>query len=282
LAEKHLVLPPLNAPLTVEALTFFIRRAVERGGFQGVVLGLSGGIDSALAAAIAVKALGPKQVTGLILPYRTSSPASLRDARAVARALRITTHTLDISAAVDGAAEHLMLNRDTAYRARLGNIMARMRMIALFDFSFHTRTLVLGTSNKSEIALGYATLFGDSASAINPLGDLYKSDVYTLARHVGLPKAVLEKAPSADLWEGQTDEEEIGFRYADLDPVLYHLLDLRVPPETLSTAGADERLVSFASKKILTMHYKRKIPIIAKIERRTFGVDVLYAKDILT
>ncbi len=277
-----LSLPPINPSLAVEALSYFISRSVERGGFSGVVLGLSGGVDSALVAALAVNALGSRRVTGLILPYRTSSPSSLKDARLVAKKLGIRTHTLDISDAVDGAARHLMVAPQTAYRARLGNIMARMRMIVLFDFSFHSRTLVIGTSNKSEIALGYATLFGDSASAINPIGDLYKTDVYTLARHLALPDPVLRKAPSADLWEGQTDEGEIGFRYADLDPVLYALLDLRIPPEKIVTLGADERLVLFAAKKVLTMHYKRKIPIIAKIERRTFGVDVLYAKDILT
>ncbi len=277
-----LPLPPLNAPLAAEALSFFISRSVERGGFSGVVLGLSGGVDSALVAALAVRALGPQRVTGLILPYRTSSPSSLKDARLVAKKLGIRTHILDISEAVDGAARHLMVSPETGHRPRIGNIMARMRMIALFDFSYHSKSLVIGTSNKSEIALGYATLFGDSASAINPIGDLYKTDIYALSRHLALPDPVLRKAPSADLWEGQTDEGEIGFRYADLDPVLYALLDLRIPPEKIVALGADERLVSFAAKKVLTMHYKRKIPVIAKIERRTFGVDVLYAKDILT
>ncbi len=277
-----LFLPRINAPFAIKALSFFIHRSVERGGFTGVVLGLSGGVDSALAAALAVEALGPSRVTGLILPYRTSSPASVADAHTVAKRLGIPTHTLEISEAVDGAARHLMVSPDIASRARIGNIMARMRMIALFDFSYHARALVLGTSNKSEIALGYATLFGDSAAAINPLGDLYKTDVYTLARYLALPRTVLTKAPSADLWEGQTDEGEIGFRYADLDPVLYALLDLRMPPEKIVAQGGDKQLVSFTAQKVLSMHYKRKIPVIAKIERRTFGVDVLYAKDILT
>jgi len=277
-----LTLPPLNCAIAADALTFFLRREVERAGFEGVVLGLSGGVDSALVAYLAARAIGPKRVTGLLMPYRSSSKASVTDARKIVKVLGIHHHILDISAAVDGVERDLMTAPGIHRQGRLGNAMARVRMVALFDFSLAHRVMVLGTSNKSEIALGYATLFGDSASAINPIGDLYKTDVYALSRHLGIPKALIEKAPSADLWEGQTDEGEIGFRYADIDPVLHRLLDRRETPAALITHGADPALVGFLSKKLLATHYKRKIPVIAKLETRTFGVDFLYAKDILS
>ncbi len=277
-----ITLPPLNCQLAADALSFFIRRETERAGFDGVVLGLSGGIDSALVAYLAARALGPKRVTGLLMPYRSSSKSSVTDAKKIVKELGIRHHLLDISAAVDGFEHGLMTAPDIRRPGRLGNAMARMRMAALFDYSLAHRAMVLGTSNKSEIALGYATLFGDSASAVNPIGDLYKTDVYALSRHLGIPKALIGKAPSADLWEGQTDEGEIGFRYADMDPALYQLLDRRETPAAVIARGADPALVGFISKKMLAMHYKRKIPIIAKLDTRTFGVDFLYAKDILS
>ncbi|HNT27587.1 MAG TPA: NAD+ synthase [bacterium] len=277
-----LTLPPINGPLTADALVFFIRREVERAGFEGVVLGLSGGIDSALVAFLAARAIGPRRVTGLMLPHRISSKGSVADAKMVVRTLGIRSHLLDISAAVDGVERDLMTAPGIHRQGRLGNAMARVRMLALFDHSLAHRAMVLGTSNKSEIALGYATLFGDSASAVNPIGDLYKTDVYVLSRHLGVPRALLDKPPSADLWQGQTDEGEIGFRYADIDPVLHRLLDRRETPAALVARGADPVLVEFLSKKLLTTHYKRKIPVIAKLETRTFGVDFLYAKDILS
>lgn len=275
-------LPPINCALAVDALAFFIRREVDRAGFDGVVIGLSGGVDSALVAFLAARAIGPKRVTGLMLPHRVSSKGSVADAKKVARALGIRSHLLDISAAVDGVERDLMTAPGIHRQGRLGNAMARVRMIALFDFSLAHRAMVLGTSNKSEIALGYATLFGDSASAVNPIGDLYKTDVYALSRHLGVPQTLLDKPPSADLWQGQTDEGEIGFRYADIDPVLHRLLDRRETPAALVARGADPALVEFLSKKLLATHYKRKIPVIAKLETRTFGVDFLYAKDILS
>ncbi len=270
----------INCALAVEALTFFIKQEVHRTGFTKAVLGLSGGLDSALCAFLAAHALGAENVTALLLPYRTSSKSSVDDALMVIEATGIHYHILDISAPVDAAAAHIMVEPEKMRGARLGNIMARMRMITLFDYSLAHGAIVLGTSNKSEIALGYATLFGDIASAINPLGDLYKTDIFRIAKYIGVPASVISKPPSADLWEGQTDEGEIGFSYAAMDPVLYQLIDLRAKPEAVIAAGYDEKLVRYLYKRLFAMHYKRKIPIIAKLEPRTFGVDFLYAKDI--
>jgi len=271
-------LPEINAKLAVESLVYFIKKEVERIGFKKVVLGLSGGIDSALVAYLAVEALGAKNVTGLLLPYKLSSKNSIIDAMKVVEATNMNHIKLEITTAVDNFSENCMVGEKNK-KARLGNIMARMRMIAIFDYSFANKALVLGTSNKSEIALGYSTLFGDIASAVNPIGDLYKTDVFKLSKYLNLPHSIITKPPSADLWEGQTDEKEIGFSYEEIDPILYNILDKRREKEELLNMGFDKKLVEMISEKIISTHFKRKIPIIAKISKRTFGVDFLYAKD---
>lgn len=273
-------LPDLNLSLTVKALNLFINRELEQSGFSDVVLGLSGGLDSSVAAFLAAEALGPEHVTALMLPYRKSSKSSLKDAEKLVKKTRIKAHTLDISNIVDTFFKENMVEAEKSRKLRLGNVMARLRMTAVFDYSTLTHSIVLGTSNKSEIALGYATLFGDIASALNPVGDLYKTELFSIARHMGVPKSIIEKAPSADLYEGQTDEGEMGFSYEIMDPLLYEMIENRRNKKQVLEMGFEENLVEFVHGKLYGTHFKRKIPLIAKLSPRTFGVDFHYAKDI--
>ncbi len=263
------------AERVIDLLVGFIRCEAGRIGFTRAVLGLSGGIDSALSAALAAKALGPDNVTAVVMPYHTSNPQSEADAKAVADALGMELRRVDITPMVDA----YFADQPDASALRRGNKMARERMSILYDHSAHLGALVIGTSNKTEILLGYGTQFGDLASAINPIGDLYKLQVYELAELLHLPGAVLEKAPSADLWEGQTDEQELGFSYDVADQVLYRLVDLRFSVAELIDLGFDEALLSAIEHRLRTSHYKRKPPIIAKVSQRTVGRDFLYSRD---
>ncbi|MBX5436976.1 MAG: NAD+ synthase [Alicyclobacillaceae bacterium] len=270
----------LNERLTVEILVEFIREEVRKAGFEKVIFGLSGGIDSALVAYLAVRALGRDGVHAVMMPYRTSSPASLRDAQTVVDGLAIPHTIVPITAAVD--AYFATVDAALAAQAtplRRGNRMARERMCTLFDLSAHFGALVLGTSNKTELLLGYGTQFGDLASALNPIGDLYKTQVRQLARWLGVPASILNKPPSADLWEDQTDEKELGFTYDEADEVLYQLVDLRRSAAELVQAGADERLVRAIVRRVQNNQYKRRTPVIAKLSSRTVGVDFRYLRD---
>lgn len=265
----------LNAPLAVAVLTSFIRDAVETSGTDGVVLGLSGGIDSALSAALAARALGPERVQAFLLPYRTSNPASEQDARAVAGHLGIPHRKIDISPMVDAYFE---IETD-ADAGRRGNKMARERMTILFDQAKKANALVLGTSNKTEILLGYSTVFGDNASSLNPLGDLYKAQVWQLSRHLGLPAAVVDKAPSADLWPGQTDEGDLGFEYQTADEVLYLLFDEGLRPGEVVARGYEERVV----QRIVTLEqrfrFKRRLMLIARLSGSAVNLDQEIPRD---
>ncbi len=265
----------LNAPLAEAVLTSFIRDAVETSGMQGVVVGLSGGIDSSLSAALAARALGPERVHGFLLPYRTSSPDSERDARAVAEHLGIPHRVIDISPMVDAYFE---IEPD-APAERRGNKMARERMTILFDQAKKLDALVLGTSNKTEILLGYSTVFGDNASSLNPLGDLYKCQIWQLSRHLDLPAQVIDKAPSADLWPGQTDEGELGFSYGTADEVLYLLFDLGLRPEEIAARGYEEQVV----KKIVSLEqrfrFKRRLMLIARLSGSAVNLDQEIPRD---
>jgi NAD+ synthase len=270
----------IHTDLTTQVLTAFIREEVQKAGFERVVFGLSGGIDSALVAYLATQALGREHVHAVMMPYRTSSPASLADAQKVVDDLRIPHTVVPISAAVDAYFETVdPLLGGSATPLRRGNRMARERMATLFDFSAHLGALVLGTSNKTELLLGYGTQFGDLASALNPIGDLYKFQVRQLSAAVGVPESILSKAPSADLWEDQTDEKELGFTYDTADEVLYQLVDMRKSPEDLISQGYDEGLIRTIVRRISINHYKRKPPIIAKLSTRTVGVDFRYLRD---
>jgi NAD+ synthase len=262
-------------PALVEAiLVKFLRSEAGKFGFTRAILGLSGGVDSAVSAALASKAFGPKNVLGAILPYQTSHPESEGDALRVADQLGIERRKIEITAMVDG---YCAANR-VQDRIRRGNVMARCRMIVLYDLSAEWKSLVIGTSNKTEILLGYSTQFGDSASALNPIGDLYKHQVWQLARHLDLPSSVIQKAPSADLFEGQTDEAELGFTYAEVDRLLVKLVDQRWSRAELLRAGFEETFVDKVARRIALNQYKRLPPVIAKLSERTVNHDFRYLR----
>lgn len=265
----------LNAPLAVAVLTSFIRDAVETSGTEGVVVGLSGGVDSSLSAALAAKALGPERVHGFLLPYRTSNPASEQDARIVAEHLGLPHRVIDISPMIDA---YFAMEPD-ADAGRRGNKMARERMTILFDQAKKRNALVLGTSNKTEILLGYSTVFGDNASSLNPLGDLYKAQVWQLSRHLELPSEVVDKAPSADLWPGQTDEGDLGFEYQTADEVLYLLFDEGLRPEEVVARGYDERAVERIVTYEQRFRFKRRLMLIARLSGSAVNLDQEIPRD---
>jgi NAD+ synthase len=260
----------LNAQLAVQALVSFIQDAVETTHSEGVVVGLSGGVDSALSAALAVGALGPERVHAFMLPHRTSSPDSVSDAEVVAKALGLTTYSIDISPMVDVYFDKYESDPD---KIRLGNKMARERMSILYDQAKKLRSLVLGTSNKTEILLGYSTIFGDNASSINPLGDLYKQQVWQLATYLDLPARIVDKKPSADLWPGQTDEEELGFDYPTADEVLYLMFNLGLSDEEVIALDYPETVV----RRIVTLEennrFKRRLMLIARLSDSAINLD---------
>lgn len=260
----------LNPRLASGALCTFIADAVDTSSTTGVVLGLSGGVDSALSAALAADALGADRVHAFMLPYRSSNPDSLADAESVAQALGLTGTTIDITPMVDVYFQNL---GDEADRVRLGNKMARERMSILFDQAKRLGCLVLGTSNKTEILLGYSTIFGDNASSINPLGDLYKQQVWQLARHLDVPNRVIDKAPSADLWPDQTDEGELGFDYPTADEVLYLLFNRGWTQEEVVAVGYSaetvERIVHLEERN----RYKRRLMLIARLSDSAINLD---------
>jgi NAD+ synthase len=265
----------INPELTEALLVDFIRRETLRTGFRRVVVGASGGIDSAVVLALAVKALGPRAVLAALLPYRTSSPSSLSDARALIRRLRCAS----VESAITPLVDAYFHSRPDADRLRRGNMMARQRMAVLYDLSADRRALVLGTSNKTELLLGYGTIHGDLASALNPVGDLYKTQLRQLARHLRIPARILSKVPSADLYPGQTDERELGFTYARLDRLLYLLVDLRGNREDAVRGGFPRPMVDDVLRRIRASQYKRVMPLIAKVSDRTVGVDFRYPRD---
>jgi len=265
----------LNMDMVRELLVRFIRDQTLNAGFDKCVIGVSGGVDSAVAAYLAAEALGKKNVLAAILPYKTSSPQSLRDADDVVKALGIKAETVDITEMVDAYAAGQKL----ADKLRLGNIMARMRMIVLYDLSARDKSLVIGTSNKSELLVGYGTQFGDLACAINPLGDLYKTQIWQLAATLGIPNHIIEKRPTADLWPGQTDEDEMGLTYADLDAILFRMIDERIPIDEVVATGFDKKTVSRVESLIRKNQFKRRPPLIAKISYRTINVDFRYVRD---
>lgn len=258
-------------------LSEFIRNEMYRIGVTKAVIGLSGGIDSAVSAYLAANALGNKNVTCLLMPYKTSSPESLSDAMKIVKNLKVNYKKIDISGIVDSFVKDI---KDTKIsNVRKGNIMARVRMVLLYDESAAQNALVIGTSNKTEILLGYSTIFGDSASAINPIGDLYKTQLRSLADYLGIPGNIIRKKPSADLWAGQTDEDELGFTYKKVDNYLQHKVEERMSDDELKRSGFDDKFIKRVNSLIIRSQFKRLPPLIAKIANRTVNVDFRYNRD---
>jgi NAD+ synthase len=264
----------IDEALVRKMLVAFLRDETLKTGATRLVLGVSGGVDSAVVAALAAEALGPENVLGLFTPYRTTTGRSKSDAQDVARAFGIRLEEVPITSQVDAYFASL----PKADRIRMGNKMARERKSIEYDRSWPDG-LVLGTSNKTELLLGYGTQFGDLACALNPVGDLYKTQLRELAANVGIPRAIIEKPPTADLWEGQTDEGELGFTYEQADVMLYHMVDRRARPAELIAAGFDAALIATIRERIRRNHFKRVMPLIAKVSLRTVGHDFLYPRD---
>ena len=265
----------INSALATRILSGFIRDSITKAGMTRAVIGLSGGIDSALSAYLAAGALGAENVLALRLPYTTSSAESLIDAEAVIEDLRLPHLTLSISEMADP----LIARFPDMSALRKGNIMARLRMITLYDQSMAWGGLVMGTSNKTEFLLGYSTIYGDSGVALHPIADLYKCQVRQMARHLGVPASVIDKPPSADLWVGQTDEDELGFTYDEADQVLFLLVDERYTVDEVAAEGFDRDFVVQIWERVKANHYKRTMPNIAKLSKRSIGHDFLYLRD---
>jgi len=267
--------PPLEPRAVQQILINFLREETRAAGLDQAVLGLSGGIDSAVVCHLAAAALGAENVTAVMMPAHSSSPDSLEDARRVAEDTGVATRLVEIG----DMAEAYLGGVPDAGALRRGNVFARCRMIVLYDVSAELRGLVYGTSNKTELLLGYGTLFGDLASAINPIGDLYKLHVRDLAAHLGVAEAVRRKPPTADLWEGQSDEQELGATYEELDALLVRLVDERVAPDRLIAEGFEEAFVRSVARRVRVNQYKRRLPLIAKLTTRTIGPDFRYPRD---
>jgi len=249
-------------------LVEFLRDEVtRRRDFTDGVVGLSGGVDSAVTAFLAARALGKEHVTGILMPYRTSSPESVAHAKLVVDALGIASRTVDISKAVDGYLDGAEPDADANRR---GNVMARTRMIVLFDQSAKLRALPLGTGNKTERLFGYFTWHADDSPPINPLGDLFKSQVWALARHLGVPAAIVDKPATADLVKGQTDEGDLGISYPRADRILYWLLRGYRPAE-VAALGFTEAEVAVVRRRLESTHWKRRLPTVAMVSQTAIG-----------
>jgi NAD+ synthase len=270
-------LPEVDAAQTVEVITAFIASQLRQTGFSRLVVGLSGGVDSSTVAYLAARAIGADNVLSVLMPYRTSSPDSETDAMRVVTALGCPFERVDITPMVDPMLA-LIPGDEAATRVRRGNVMARQRMIVVYDRSVAFDALVAGTSNKTEALLGYGTLHGDMAAAIQPIGDLYKSQLRAVATELGVPEEIIGKAPSADLWPGQTDEGELGASYDDLDRILFALVDRRWTPDRCVRAGLDPDLVARVARTVARNEFKRQLAPVAKVSLRTPGIDHLYPR----
>lgn len=271
-------LPQIEPQRAIVVITGFIAAQMAQTGFERLVIGLSGGVDSATVAFLCARAIGARNLLAVRMPYRTSSPAAELDALHIVDALGCRTEQLDISPMVDPMLAGMGPGDETVLRLRRGNVLARQRMIVLYDQSVSFDALVVGTSNKTEALLGYGTLYGDMACAFAPIGDLYKTQLRAVALELGVPSEIVAKPPSADLWPGQTDEGELGATYADLDRCLYALVDRRWSPDRCVAADLDASLVEWVASRVARMEYKRQVPPIAKLSQRTPGIDHLYPR----
>jgi NAD+ synthase len=271
-------LPEIDAPQAVQVIAGFIRGQMAQTGFERIVVGLSGGVDSATVAFLCARAVGAQNLLAVRMPYRSSSEESETDALRVAEALGCQTELVEITPMVEPLLELIGPADDPALNVRRGNVMARQRMVVLYDRSASFDALVAGTSNKTEMLLGYSTQHGDMACAFAPIGDLYKSQLRAVASELGVPDEILSKAPSADLWPGQTDEDELGATYDALDRILYALVDRRWTRARCVAAGLDAALVDAVASRVARFEYKRQTPPVAKISLRTAGIDHLYPR----
>ena len=265
----------INSGFVEKLLTRFIKEELSKFGYAKGILGLSGGLDSAVCAYLAVRALGPKNVIVLIMPYEETFGWDVQDARDLAQGLGIKSLITDISPMVNA----YFAKHPTESRILKGNKMARERMSILYDFSERKKALILGTSNKTELLLGYGTIHGDMASAINPIGDLYKTQIRQLARHMKVPDKILKKKPTAGLWAGQTDEEELGLSYTKIDKILYQFVDLKKSKKEIISEKYPKKDVEKILGLIKDSEFKRHLPPIPKISMRTVGHDFLYPYD---
>lgn len=261
--------------MIADYLVRFLRDGVHKTGLKKAVIGLSGGIDSAVVAVLAHRAFG-KDLLCVKMPSHYSSKNSLDDAEELCDKFDIASREASIEQLLIAyEAEH-----PDASQLRIGNFSARLRMATLYDISNELGALVLGTSNKSELMLGYGTLFGDLASALNPIGDLYKTEVYELADFLDVPKSIIIKPPSADLWAGQSDEKELGYKYYQIDAVLKSYIEEWKEKDELIAYGFEEKLVDMILERIYKNQFKRKMPVIAKLTSRTINLDFNYPRDI--
>jgi NAD+ synthase len=254
-------------------LVSFLKNETQKVGIDRVVLGLSGGIDSALVAVLCKEAFG-NNLLCVMMPSQYSSDSSIDDAVELCKKFDIRYEIESIEPLLKAYESKMDTN------LRKGNFSARMRMSILYDVSARENALVIGTSNKSELMLGYGTLFGDLASAINPIGDLYKSEVFEFSEYLGVNSAIIKKPPSADLWSGQSDEADLGYTYAQIDKVLKEIVEERKSKEEVLSMGYDEKLVNMLLKRVFQNQFKRKPPVIAKLTQRTINHDFLYPRDI--
>jgi NAD+ synthase len=265
----------LNAELATESLIRFIREEVTKIGFSRGIIGVSGGVDSAVVAFLTARALGGENTYCVSMPYKTNDPSTIADAQVVAEALGAPLMIVDITPMVDA----YFAQFPEADHIRRGNVMARARMIVLYDLSRVYQALVIGTSNKTEALVGYTTLWGDMAAALWPLGDIYKTEVRILARHLGVPEHIVTKPPTAGLWQGQTDEGELGITYEELDAILVELVDKRITKEVLPERGFDREKVERVYHMMQTSQFKRRLPLLPKISTRSINHDFKYKRD---
>jgi len=265
----------INEPFVEKVLTSFIKEELAKFDYKKAVLGLSGGLDSSVCTFLATKALGSRNVTALIMPYQKTFSEDVKDAQSVAKLLKIRWKIIDITPMVDV----YFSKYPTENKIIKGNKMARERMSILYDFSAREEALVLGTSNKTELLLGYGTIYGDMACGINPLGDLYKTQIRQLGKHMGIPETILKKVPSAGFWTGQTDEGELGLTYEEADKILFMLVDQMISKKEIIASGYKKETIEKIVRLIKKSEFKRKMPPIPKISDRTVGHDFLYPYD---
>jgi NAD+ synthase len=252
----------------------FLIDSVRQTGLKSVVVGLSGGLDSAVVSVLLQNVFG-KNFLAVSLPTQYSSESSLKDAKELVGKFSMRWEVVEIGEYIE-----TFQNKNIGFSPlRMGNFSARIRMATLYDISAREKALVIGTSNKSEILLGYGTLFGDLASALNPIGDIYKTDLFEFAEYLGVPQSIVSKPPSADLFEGQSDEKEIGYTYAEIDKVLKLYVEDRKSADEVAYIVQNRELTEMLIKRIYQNHFKRKMPVVAKISNRTFGHDFLYSRE---